>query len=140
ARHTPGPERPGPGRTALHHRSDGSPHHRAVPLAPVSGRERAGDAASSPMSRVEARKVVSVARLQEWVSPPRRLQVEARCHAEAGEVATSILAVLLASRFRKGSLDGMARDEFVANHTALIADRVRRGQPVQLTLIGFPFK
>jgi hypothetical protein len=57
-----------------------------------------------------------------------------------GDAAKRVLAVLLRSRFRKGSLESMDADEFVARHLDRVAARVNRSEPIQLTLVGFPFK
>lgn len=71
----------------------------------------------------------------------------AKLRARAGTVAgdgsdpvTRILSVLLSSRFRKGSLTAMDAEGFVARHRDRVAARVGRNEPVQLTLVGFPFK
>ena len=52
----------------------------------------------------------------------------------------AIFEVLLKGRFRKGSLSAMDAEGFVAHHQARVASRVARSDPVQLTLVGFPFK
>lgn len=78
--------------------------------------------------------------LRRWLAPTDDAETEDGGVADPAEKARAILAILLSSRFRKGSLESMASDEFVVAHLGLITDRVRRGEPVQLTLIGFPFK
>jgi len=51
-----------------------------------------------------------------------------------------ILSVLLNGRFRKGSLTAMDAERSMARHRDRVAARVSRNEPVQLTLVGFPFK
>ena len=60
--------------------------------------------------------------------------------ARDADTVANIFAVLLSSRFRKGSLRSMDADRFAAEHRDIVATRVRRGAPIQLTLVGFPFK
>ena len=52
----------------------------------------------------------------------------------------AIFKVLLGSRVRKGSLAAMDAEGFVARHHDRVAARLARKEPVQLTLVGFPFK
>jgi hypothetical protein len=52
----------------------------------------------------------------------------------------TIFQVLLSSRVRKGSLAAMDAEGFVARHHDRVAARLARNEPVQLTLVGFPFK
>jgi Pyoverdine/dityrosine biosynthesis protein len=51
-----------------------------------------------------------------------------------------IFQVLLSSRVRKGSLVAMDAEGFLARHHDRVAARLARNEPVQLTLVGFPFK
>jgi hypothetical protein len=76
-----------------------------------------------------------------WFPPPRALGagVDERV-AQPDRVSRRVLDVLLSGRFRKGSREAMQADEFAARHIDLIAGQIGRAQPVQITLIGFPFK
>jgi hypothetical protein len=91
------------------------------------------------MSRVAPRTLDSAAFRETLVTakPP----VRARTIALDGcDPVKTILSVLLSSRFRKGSLSAMDAEEFLAQHRDRVAARVARNEPVQLTLVGFPFK
>jgi Pyoverdine/dityrosine biosynthesis protein len=91
------------------------------------------------MKTVSSRTLDSVT-LHE-VLPAAKPAARARMVASDGsDPVTRILAVLLSSRFRKGSLTTMDAEGFVARHHDRLAARVARNEPVQFTLVGFPFK
>ena len=56
------------------------------------------------------------------------------------ETAKRLLALLTSSTVRKGSLEQMRFVDFRQNLLSAIERRVRANQPVQLTLMAFPFK
>lgn len=90
---------------------------------------------------VVAHRTVDAMAMREWLltitprTPSSRVVVN-----QDGDVARKILAVLLRSRFRKGSLASMDAEGFEQRHIDRVAARVDRGEPVQLTLVAFPFK
>jgi hypothetical protein len=83
---------------------------------------------------------VTMNHLAMWMAVQDDSSMErSRCR-RSDDVVADILNVLLASRFRKGSLQSMRNSEFIEHHLGLVANRVRQDLPLQLTLIGFPFK
>jgi hypothetical protein len=78
--------------------------------------------------------------LAQWTELPNDQSLAPWHCSEPDNVATDILSLLLVSRFRKGSLDAMGVHDFIRHHQGLVAKRVQQGLPIQLTLIGFPFK
>lgn len=74
--------------------------------------------------------------LRAWVADGREQTARPSC----GDTTDDVLRVLLSSRFRKGSLRGMDVDAFVTRARPALSARVGRGEPVQLTVIAFPFK
>jgi hypothetical protein len=91
------------------------------------------------MSLVTHRTLDS-ATLRDWLptaTPPERAR--ATTHDER-DLVTSIFEVLLSSQFRKGSLGSMGAGAFVARNSDRVAARVRRNEPIQLTIVSFPFK
>lgn len=88
-----------------------------------------------------ARRTADSTTIRDLLSPT--IQPRARPTVMSGgenEIARTIIAMLLRSRFRKGSLAAMDADCFVARHVDRVAARVARNAPIQLTLVGFPFK
>lgn len=69
--------------------------------------------------------------------PRRRTRPPAQ---DGSDPVKAILSVLLSSRYRKGSLAAMDAEGFVSRHRDRVAARVAAHEPVQLTLVGFPFK
>jgi pyoverdine/dityrosine biosynthesis protein Dit1 len=79
--------------------------------------------------------------LARWTSPHEESSL-APVHRDKrpDELAGVILELLLKSRFRKGSLEAMGSRSFLERHAELVSKRVEQDLPIQLTLIGFPFK
>jgi hypothetical protein len=89
---------------------------------------------------VAAHRTLDAATMRDWLLTITPAAQPSMVADEEGDTARRILAVLLRSRFRKGSLASMDADAFVARHLDRVAARVDRSEPIQLTLVGFPFK
>ena len=74
--------------------------------------------------------------LRAWIVDGHDAAVRPSC----GDTTDDVLRILLSSRFRKGSLEAMDVDAFVARARPLLDATVRRGAPVRLTVVAFPFK
>lgn len=89
---------------------------------------------------IVARRTLDPTSIRDWLPAPKPRVQHPAVAGDERETASRIIAVLLSSRFRKGSVASMRADAFVARHYARVVARVRGAEPVQLTLVAFPFK